>query len=271
VSALNDLLSIKGLLQGLITLSIGALISIKAFNLQIGHRVMIEGDDNVVSFIENNFYHDNEYRLSFTFRLLVIALVAICVMLPGLAGYLVFEAFLLSILLVFVALGGVLASPQPARAVLYSLATLLISYFVWENYASMQAAGYLAPLLSPTWADFTSGRHQLGEIGGYAAVLAGTLLAVGGVSYLVLLQIQTAFSFLIDRGRFDDALKFSVFNVGLAFVMILFSSGVVVAAGAPKALWPEARSDVDYGSLLALQEINNVVPWNLLSLFGLAR
>jgi len=77
MSALNDL----GSLQGLITLSIGALVSIKVLNLRIrvGNTAIIKGNDNVVQFITNNFYANNENRLSFGFRCLLLMLVLSCV------------------------------------------------------------------------------------------------------------------------------------------------------------------------------------------------
>jgi hypothetical protein len=70
MSALSDLGSLQGILQGLITLSIGALISIQVFNLRIrvGDNVIIKGNDNVVQFITNNLYINNTYKTSFSFR-----------------------------------------------------------------------------------------------------------------------------------------------------------------------------------------------------------
>jgi hypothetical protein len=66
VSALGDLGSLQDILQGLITLSIGALVSIKVFNLgvRVGHTAIIKGNNNVVQFITHNLYRNNDYRLS---------------------------------------------------------------------------------------------------------------------------------------------------------------------------------------------------------------
>jgi hypothetical protein len=82
MSALGDLGSLQGILQGLITLSIGALVSIQVFNLRIrvGNTAIIKGNDNVVQFITNNFYAYNDYRLSFGFRCLLFILALACVM-----------------------------------------------------------------------------------------------------------------------------------------------------------------------------------------------
>ena len=55
MSALGDIGSLQGILQGLITITIGAIIGINTFNLNIrvGHNVSINGDSNTVSIIQN--------------------------------------------------------------------------------------------------------------------------------------------------------------------------------------------------------------------------
>jgi hypothetical protein len=64
MSALMSALSDLGSLQGLITLSIGALVSIKVLHLRIriGHTTIIKGNDNVVQFITHNLYSQIVYR-----------------------------------------------------------------------------------------------------------------------------------------------------------------------------------------------------------------
>jgi len=106
-----------------------------------------------------------------------------------------------------------------------------------------------SPVLYPTWTEFAGNfnisEETFGDIGNFVSILTASisvLAAIFGISWLVLLQLQTAFSFLINRRRFDDALKFSVCNAGLSFLMILLSGGVLAALSAPQLLWPDIQN-----------------------------
>jgi len=125
MSALNDL----GSLQGLITLSIGALVSIKVLNLRIrvGNTAIIKGNDNVVQFITNNFYANNEYRLSFGFRCLLLMLVLSCVMVVWLPKFLVVQVVALCITLITISAIGMFSSNNGMNATCYFLSTIFIS------------------------------------------------------------------------------------------------------------------------------------------------
>ena len=240
MSALGDLASLQGILQGLITLSIGAIVSIKVFNLgiRVGHTVIIRGDNNVVQFLTNNFYSSNQYRMSFSFRLLSVMIILLCIAFTWLPKLLVIETMVLCIPLIPISLFGIFASPYGITAACYFVATMFISWFIWRNYELMDFVAKWTPELHPAWAELTSD-PSIGQIMAYAGYFGSVLAAIIGISLLVLLQIQTAFSFLINRGRFDDALKFSVINAGLSFLMILLAGGLLAALGAPHLLWPD--------------------------------
>jgi len=245
MSVLSDLGSLQGILQGLITISIGALISIKVFNLRIrvGHTAIIKGNNNVVQFITNNLYSNNKYRLSFSFRILLFTLIVLCIIFSWLPKILVLETIILCVPLILISLAGIFASDYGITSIFYFVSTLFISWFIFRNYPSMDFVAKWAPSLSPTWAEFTS-NFQIGlKTLGYLGYFASVLMAIYGISWLVLLQIQTAFSFLINRGRPDDALKFSVINAGLSFLMILLSSGVLAALLVPQLLWPDIQNN----------------------------
>jgi hypothetical protein len=97
------------------------------------------------------------------------------------------------------------------------------------------------PELYRSWVEFTSDPSIGGKLR-YVGYFGSVLTAIWGISFLVLLQIQTAFSFLINRGRFDDALKFSMVNAALSFLMILLSGGLLAALSAPHLLWPDIQN-----------------------------
>jgi hypothetical protein len=240
---LSDLGSLQGMLQGLITISIGAVVSIKVFLLSIrsGHTAIIRGDNNTVQFITQNLYANYDYRLSFSFRFMLIAIIALCIVFTWLPSLLVVEALVLSIPLIPLAFLGITASPYGVASVCYFMAMLSISWFIWQNYASMDFVVKWAPALHPTWAEFASD-PTISKALAYTGYFASVLMAIYGISWLVLLQMQTAFSFLINRGRFDDALKFSVVNAGISFLMILLAGGVLAAFLAPRLLWPDAQN-----------------------------
>jgi hypothetical protein len=157
-------------------------------------------------------------------------------------------------LLLPISSGGIFKSSNGVNAICYFVSTLFISWFIWNNRALMDFVIDWTPPPNQTLAEFTGssniGQKILEDIrgaisgGAMSVVLArvSILAAIVGISYLVLLQIQTAFSFLINRGRFDDALQFSVCNAGLSFLMILFSGGVVAAFLAPQLLWRDSEN-----------------------------
>ena len=66
----------------------------------------------------------------------------------------------------------------------------------------------------------------------------------------------------MNRGRFDDALKFSFGNVALSFVMILFIGGIPAALSTPRLLWPTIQNaNPGYDALwFARQALYNVLP-----------
>jgi hypothetical protein len=251
MSALSDLGTLQGILQGLITLSIGALISIQVFNLHIrvGNTVIVKGNNNVVQFITHNLYANTEYKLSFGFRCLLLILILSCVFFSWLPTALVIEVVVLSVLLIPISFSGILRSSNGMNAICYFVSTLFISWVIWNNRALMDFVIDWSPALYPTWAEFSGNSNIIPktfrDIGNFVSILSASisvLAAIFGISWLVLLQIQTAFSFLINRGRFDDALKFSVCNAGLSFLMILLSGGVLAALSAPQLLGGAART-----------------------------
>ncbi len=243
MSTLGDLGSLQGILQGLITLSIGAIVSIKVFrlNIRVGHAVTIDGNDNVVNFLSQNFYSDDNYKLSYKFRALLFVLIMLCFLFTSLPKFLVIEAVALCIPLTIISFLGAFASDNRLASVCYFISTLFISWFIWRNYTLMDFVVKWTPAIYPTWAEFKNagfGQNTVNYIGYFISVLT----AVGGISLLVLLQIQTAFSFLINRGRLDDALRFSVTNAGLSFLMILLSGGVLATLSAPQLVWPNIQN-----------------------------
>jgi hypothetical protein len=246
MSALSDLVS----LQGLITLTIGALVSIRVFNLRIraGNTAIIKGDNNVVQFITNNLYANNEYKLSFSFRCLLVILVLSCIMIEWAPKFLVIQTVALIVPLIVISAVGIFSSINGITAICYFISTIFISWCIWNNRLLMDFVINWSPALYPTWADFAGSFYisqtTFGDIGNFVSILTksiSVLAAIFGISWLVLLQIQTALSFLINRGRFDDALKFSVCNAALSFLMILLSGGVVAALSAPQLLWPDIQ------------------------------
>jgi hypothetical protein len=162
------------------------------------------------------------------------------------AKVLIIEAIILCVPLILISAGGIITSPNGATAACYFLATLFISWVIWSNRATMHFVVNWTPALHKTLVEFMNnnaniGQKTLGDIEGFLSVVGASvsvLAAIFGISWLVLLQLQTAFSFLINRGRFDDALKFSVCNAGLSFLMILLSGGILAALSAPQLLWP---------------------------------
>jgi hypothetical protein len=173
---------------------------------------------------------------------MLVSLIVLCVLFTGLPNILVVETLVLSVPLIALSFFGIFASPYGITAICYFVATLLISWFVFRNYYLMNFVVKWTPALHPTWAEFTSDPIISAKTPAYIGYFASVLMAIYGVSWLVLLQVQTAFSFLINRGRFDDALKFSVVNVGISFLMILFAGGALAAFSAPQLLWPDIQN-----------------------------
>lgn len=105
----------------------------------------------------------------------------------------------------------------------------------------------LSPTLRQTWYELTNNfnHRDWHNLSVNAQGFVSVLMAIFGISWLVLLQLQTAFSFVIDRGNLDDALKFSLINAGISFVMILLAGGIIAAYLAPHLLWPDSTDIYD--------------------------
>jgi hypothetical protein len=84
----------------------------------------------------------------------------------------------------------------------------------------------------------------LGLMSQVSAVIS-IVMAICAITFLLLIQIKNAFSFLRYQGRFDDVLRETVINLGISFIMILLASGVVAAFLNPSLLWPSIHDYSD--------------------------
>jgi hypothetical protein len=249
VAALGDLGSLQGILQGLITISIGALIGINTFELHLssGHTVSIIGNSNTVSIIHNNLYHSDEYRLSFGFRIMWLLSICLCVLLPWMQRFLQIENLVISIPLIFLAFLGMITSPTRIISGLYVVTAVIFCWFIVTNYGLMYNfynfvgthffdQNLLQDALSRL--NFTAlFNNQLDPLLDVISIL----MAIYGITFLLLIQLKNAFSFLRYQREFDDVLKSTVKNIAMSFIMILLASGVVAAFSNPSLLWPSVH------------------------------
>lgn len=142
MSALGDLGSLEGLLQGLITITIGTIVSIKVFNINIrsGHTVLVRGDYNVVQFITH--YLPRQHTLSFGLRCIALLLMLLCILFSWVPRVLVLQALVFCIPLILISFAGMVANMRNGQSGLHSLfyfsSTALISWFILANYEFMR-------------------------------------------------------------------------------------------------------------------------------------
>ena len=272
MSSLSDIGSLQGLLQGLITITVGALIGINTFSLNIraGQNVSINGDSNTVSIIRNNFHwHDSKYQLSFGFRMAWALLVLLCVLFPSMTNVLLIENFWLTLPLTILSLLGITVSPNKGVASIFFITALLISWFIIANYGLMRDFVGTYYIDADTIRDTISHHLSLKEFfngGTHLVNVVIIVLVILAISFLLLIQMKNAFSFLSYQGEFDNALAVSVKNTGMSVLMILLASGVLAALFNPSLLWPNINSaDIYYAYWLIRLVLYHILPVEALS------
>jgi hypothetical protein len=145
-----------------------------------------------------------------------------------------------------------IASPNRLIAGLSFVASVILAWLIVTNYDLMnQFVGTYSlnvdinsmnigiirdASMDPTFVQFST-------IIKHVSAVISIVMAICAITFLLLIQIKNAFSFLRYQGEFDDALRTTVINLALSFVMILLASGIMAALSNPSLLWPSIHDD----------------------------
>ena|SRR5215472_13163399 len=138
-----------------------------------------------------------------------LSLMLFCILFPSMPNVLLIENFWLPLPLTIISFLGMIASPHKMIAGVFFITALLLSWFIISNYGLMHnfVGTYFldANIIFDTithhlnLGEFLSGENQFVNV-------VSVALAIYAITFLLLIQMKNAFSFLSYQGEFDNAL-----------------------------------------------------------------